>query len=57
MGCDKSVTICGFIVGNGSAFTALNCNSIINAPDKSVYATHTNVNNLSSIQHYQLMDI
>ena len=37
-----------FIVGNGSALTALNYNSIINSPDLSVYATNTNVNNLSS---------
>ena len=47
-GAIKNVTICGFIVGNGSALTALNYISIINSPDLSVYATNTNVNNLSS---------
>ncbi len=44
----KKVTICGFFVGNGSALTTLNHNSIINAPDLTVYSTNTNVNNLSS---------
>ena len=47
-GAIKNVVICGFIVGNGSALTALNYNSIINSPDLSVYSTNTNVNNLSS---------
>jgi hypothetical protein len=47
-GAIKNVVICGFIVGNGSALTALNYNSIINSPDLSVYATNTNVNSLSS---------
>ncbi len=37
-----------FLVGNGSALTALNYNSIINAPDLSVYETNTNINSLSS---------
>ncbi len=37
-----------FIVGNGSALPALNYNSIINAPDLTVFATNTNVNHLSS---------
>ena len=48
LGAIKNVVICGFIVGNGSALTALNYNSIINSPDLTVYATNTNVNNLSS---------
>ncbi len=44
----KNVVLCSFIVGNGSALTALNHNSIINAPNLTVYWTNTNVNTLST---------
>ncbi len=37
----KNITICGFIVGNGCALTALNYNYIMNSPDLTVYATNT----------------
>ena len=50
-GAIKSVTICGFIVGNGSALTALNYNSIINSPDLSVYATIQMLIIYHQIQH------
>ena len=47
-GAISKVIICGNIVGNGTALTNLNYNTISNKPDLTVYATNTNVNNLST---------
>ena len=49
-GAISKVIICGNIVGNGTALTTsnLNYNTISNKPDLTVYATNTNVNNLST---------
>jgi hypothetical protein len=52
-GAIKNIVICGNIIGNGTAITNLNYNTISNSPDLTVYAT--NVNNLSTIQHYELI--
>jgi hypothetical protein len=47
-GAIKNVVVCGNIIGNGTASTNLNYNTISNAPDLTVYAAINNLNVLGT---------